>query len=142
MGKHFAIVKKTTGGIEDGHLSYVSQDSDIDLYKIDDEHALVELTPEEFSELSLVDIATNRDGKETIITAEELTPQDNPRAVIKYRIDTDKLIRRIDDRPKIQIPIEIDGIGGKEIIGFHEKPESIIIERNATIIKVDSELEK
>ena len=44
-------------------------------------------------------------------------------------IDMNKASRKIGDREIVDVPIEIDGIGGKEIIGYEEKPVGIVVER-------------
>ena len=129
MAKFFAIVSEETGSLEDGHLCYISNDADMELWKVEPGYKLVELTPEEHRNLGLLDIVTERDGKEVVITAEEIKSEDNARPEFKYKIDTEKMHRYVEDRIKIDVPIEIQGPGGPEIIGFEQKPETIVTER-------------
>lgn len=52
----------------------------------------------------------------------------------QYKINILTAVESIPDRAKVNVPIEIEGMGGKEIIGFEEKPESIITERKKEVI--------
>ncbi len=45
------------------------------------------------------------------------------------KLDMEKASSMLDQREKVEAPIEIDGIGGKEIIGYEEKPVGIVVER-------------
>lgn len=51
------------------------------------------------------------------------------KAAYTKKIDTKKAAQKLGDRLTIDVPIEIEGPGGKEIIGFEQKPEGIIVER-------------
>lgn len=129
MAKFFAIVREEKGSLEDGHLCYVGNDSDMDSWKVEPGYKLVELTPEEHTSLSLLDIVVERDGKEVVVEAKEIRSDDNAKGVKKYEIDVGKVTKYVKDRLKVDVPIEIDGIGGKEIIGYELKPETIITEK-------------
>lgn len=142
MAKYFAIVSEKTGNLEDGHICYCSNDSDMDNWKVESGYKLVELTSEEHFRLGLLDIVAMRDGEQVIVTAEDVKSDDNAGPVFKHKIDTGKLERNVKDRPKIDVPIEIEGIGGKEIIGYEQIPVTIVIERTDQITKLESELEK
>jgi hypothetical protein len=56
----------------------------------------------------------------------------------KYKVDLQRVKKFVIDRPKIDVPIEIDGIGGKEIIGYEQKPESIVTERQKPATEIEA----
>lgn len=152
----FAIVNSQTGeyeyGCPDCYMLSISSGDDkeeIEQFRISqsipDGHTLIELTSDELIELRKINFIVKRNNEEIVLeNIKELTleEQDTAGRFHPNKLDKSKMTPKLEDRPKIRVPIEADGIGGKEIIGFQEKPESVIIERNATIIKVDSELEK
>lgn len=145
MGRYFAIVNESAGVVDrTSHLCYAGNDEDMLAWKVPAGFKLVELLPEEYSALAVLDIVVNRNGKDEVIQAEDITDADQLQILKRYNLNPDKLTKFVEDRNKIDVPIEIDGIGGKEIIGYEQKPEGIVMERkkDIEIIKAKSELEK
>lgn len=136
MPKYFVIVNENTGNLDDGHLCYCSNDADMDTWEVEPGYRLIEVTGEEHRALGLYDIIGTRDGKQVVLDAKNLRPEDNPHGERKYKLDMQKLERNVADRPRVAVPIEAEGIGGKEIIGYEEKPESVITERKKEVIDI------
>lgn len=114
-----------------------------------DGHILVEITNEEKDKIAVVIKTIERNGERIEVPYYEYTQDKTERRSelieSKYKIDINQVVPMLKDRRKIDDitkPIEIDGVGGKEIIGYEQKPESIIIERSDQIIKAKTELEK
>jgi len=148
----FAIVDSETGeyeyGCPDCYILSVSGGDDkeeIEQFRtsqsIAEGHSLIELTSDELPELRRINFIVSRNNEEIVLEdMKELTleEQDTAERFHPNKLDKSTMTPKLDDRPRILIPIETDGIGGKEIIGFEEKPESIIIKRIDPIIKADS----
>ncbi|HVY55623.1 MAG TPA: hypothetical protein VHC46_07690 [Thermodesulfobacteriota bacterium] len=115
---------------------------------LNETHALREVTPKEHDDFCSLVYEFERDGKlVSTIDPSILTLEERDSATIKrpFILDLSSQSVNVKDRKQVDDlsnPVEIDGIGGKEIIGFEQKPESIVIERSDPIIKAESELEK
>ena len=115
------IVNKNTGEIdaECGICGYgVCADyDDFDRFN-DPDHVMIEIT----------------DAERTAIVTSVVVDA-NRKVSTNAKLDLSKSEQKLKDRVQIDVPIEIDGIGGKEIIGFDKKPESIITEKTKETVK-------
>lgn len=109
------IVNKNTGEIDAdcGICGYgVCADyDDFDRFN-DPDHIMIEITD------------TERTAIVTSVIVDE-----NRKVSTNAKLDLSKVKQKLKDRVQIDVPIEIDGIGGKEIIGYDQKPETIITEK-------------
>lgn len=81
-------------------------------------------------------IEINNDEHTAII--ESLTVDEKGIVTLGAKIDIEKARMKLEDRLKVDVPIEIDGMGGKEIIGYELKPEGIVVEKgkdDKTVLK-------
>lgn len=117
----YLIVNKDTGELESFcevcGLRGMGNNDDPAIIPIDDNHTVVEVTQEEWDAMS----ASLREGEEPHI--------------IEYgaKLDPAKMKPTLDERQKVDVPIEAEGIGGKEIIGYDRKPVNLITERKKEI---------
>lgn len=157
----FARIDKNTGEFHKRNCSkcglttisgdFTPEQLDIFVTASSDElHTLIEITQAEKDALVQQIVIATIDGKDTELTEEEANLLDwniRKKAIYerKYAIELTDKPTYIKDRvtePDMTKPIEIESMGGKEIIGYEQKPESIIIERSVRVIKAESELEK
>lgn len=139
----YAVVNKSTGQFDTNceHCSIRSisgggiDDTDVQIFEaaaMDDGHAMIEITSMEREELIKIKYMVERNG-EVFTTYEqgelEYFERENASRELVSEIDMDKASRKIHGREIIEVPIEAEGIGGKEIIGYDEKPVGIVIER-------------
>lgn len=115
----YMIVDNTTGRVEGEcsicKLGTCCDASDIERFD-DANHKIIEITDEEH----LAVVASVRVDENFKVETTALP-------------DMGKAAKFLKDRVQIDVPIEIDGPGGKEIIGFDKKPESIITEKTKEI---------
>lgn len=120
--RRFMVVNKDTGELESFceicGIKGIGDTDDPAIIQTDDNHTAIEVTQIEVDAMS----ASTREGKEPHI--------------IEYgaKLDPEKMKHTIADREKVDVPIEIDGVGGKEIIGIERKPVEIVTERKKEII--------
>lgn len=129
----YMVVNKNTGEMDDNcgrcSIGIVAGYKDFEAFNLDDSHMIVEISYDEFEVMnSSVKYKIIEDGKEVVLDDFPLDILAEP--FYSKKLDVTKVKTKLDDRLKIDIPIEIDGIGGKEIIGYERKPESIVTERN------------
>lgn len=124
--EHCAIRSISGGGIDDRDVRVFESAA------TDDGHVMIEISSAEREELIKIKYTVERNGE--VFTTHEQGELEyferekasrEPAAVI----DMNKASRKIEDREIVDVPIEIDGIGGKEIIGYEEKPIGIVVER-------------
>ena len=139
---NYAIVNKITGELDNNcsvcAIGVVPNDELLSVFAIDDNHTILEITDEERAALiaSVVD-TNNPDRTKDFNTKEEILI---PNYTYASKFNPDKIVQRLDDRVKVDVPIEIEGPGGKEIIGFEQKPESIIIKNNTEVLNERTEI--
>lgn len=96
-------------------------------------HIIVEISPKERDMFAQVVVTVQRNGKEIEVPYNENIMDEAERKSMsvekKYKIDLAKMTTDMKDRAKLDVPIEIDVIGGKEIIGYELKPENIVTEK-------------
>ncbi len=97
-------------------------------------HIIVEILPNERDMFAQIAVTVQRNGKEIEVPYNENIMDEAERKSMrvekKYKIDLSKMTTDLKDRAIVDVPIEIDVMGGKEIIGYERKPESIVTERN------------
>ncbi len=97
------------------------------------DHAMVEISPKERDMFAKIVVTVQRNGKEIEVPYNENIMDEDERKSMrvekKYKIDIAKMTTDMKDRAKMDVPIEIDVMGGKEIIGYEQKPESVVTER-------------
>lgn len=123
----YLVVNKDTGELESlcevCGIQGIGNNDDPAIIRVDESHTAIEVTQEELDAMA----ASLREGKEAHI--------------IEYgmKLNPVKMKRTIDERAKVEDlskPIEVEKPGGKEIIGYEEKPESIIAERKKEVIDI------
>lgn len=94
-------------------------------------HILVEVTTAERDQLVEIGKSVIRGGErvevphdENIFDVEELLTEE---ISLKYKVDVGKARTDIKSRDKVDVPIEINVVGGKEIIGYVTMPEGIVV---------------
>jgi len=102
----------------------------------------VELTPDEHQAVGILNIIVEREGKEVVIEYTDIQPGGMPRGENKFKLYIAKMEKYVADRPKVDIPIEAEMPGGKEIIGYDQKPESVIVEKTVRLNQVESQLKE
>lgn len=111
-------------------------DSDVEAFEaaeLDENHMRVEITNEERMNLVKREYVVEREGKvfKTLDPADlDYFEREAAASVPVFKIDPGRAEGKIEDREKVEVPIEIDGPNGKEIIGYEQKPVSIVIERD------------
>jgi hypothetical protein len=105
-----------------------------------DGHLLVQVTYEEKDRLVEIKKSVIRGGTRVEVPYDEnindIEEKKTEEITSKYKIDVNKAKTDLKERAKVDDlskPIEINGIGGKEVIGYKQKPESIVIERSKTL---------
>ena len=104
---YFAKIDTETGECH-GFSTFASLDHALLHYEGTFPDFLVEITPQER------DLLRERNGETNEKT---------------YKIDTTLGRKTLSERPNRAMPVETEGIGGKEIIGYETKPVGIVIER-------------
>lgn len=106
----------------------------------DEAHVLIEISSPENDLLAQLTIHVERDGKIVEVPSNEniLDEVERKSRIVepKYKLDINKATTDIRDREKeddLSKPIEIEGPGGKEIIGYEQKPEPIVTVRQTGI---------
>ena len=142
----YVLVDNVTGEFHDrdcgvcGFLSLSGwSDEEINLFKeqnVHSGHELVEVTTEEKDMLVEIVKSVVRNGERVEIPYHQniydINEKKTEEITSKYKIDISKAKTDLKERGKaddLSKPMEINTMGGKEIIGFIQKPESIIIER-------------
>ncbi len=120
----YLVVNKDTGELESFcevcGIKGMGNNDDPAIIPVDENHTAIEVTQEELDAMS----ASLREGKEPHI--------------IEYgaKLDPAKMKPTLDERQKIDVPIEAEGVGGKEIIGYDRKPVNLITERKKEITDI------
>lgn len=124
----YLVVNKDTGELESFcevcGIKGMGNNDDPAIIQVDENHTAIEVTQEELDAMS----ASLREGEEPHI--------------IEYgvKLDPERMKRTLAEREKVKDlsrPIEVDGIGGKEIIGYEDKPENVLVEREKKESKKD-----
>jgi hypothetical protein len=105
-----------------------------------DSHVIVEVSPYEKDRLVELVVTVERGGRRIEVPANQnIFDEQEAKSVemySKYKIDLGKATSNMNDRPKVDDfdkPIEIETPGGKEIIGYEQKPEPIVTVRQTGI---------
>ncbi len=112
---YYVIVNKISGELEDDcgacSIGTIPDDEDLLIFPVPDNHTIVQITEEEYNEISL---AIGND-------------YNNPTYLKK--LDVDKAETRVEDRGKINRPHFAEMMGGREIVFTEAVPENIVKER-------------
>lgn len=113
----YLVVNKETGELESNcgvcGFNGIGNNDDPDIITIDDNHTVVEVTQDELDSM-----------------AASLVSPDDVHLVYGAKVNIEKSAKKLEMREKVEVPVEAEGIGGKEIIAVEEKPVGIIIERS------------
>lgn len=113
----FLVVNKETGEMESFcsvcSFNGIGDTDNPDIIQSDENHTIVEITQEEMDAMA-ASLISNEETRE-----------------VKYgaKLDPKKMKPALSEREKVEVPIEAEGIGGKEIIAYDEKPVGIVVER-------------
>lgn len=141
----YVIVNSETGLMDDRcpYCAFLSMSGDFD----DDEvgvfenqpvpegHIMIEVMSAEMDDIRKVKYQVVRNGEIVILDESEVVDNEERLSAPKepkYMIDIGKATPKLKNRAKVEDqskPIEAEGIGGKEIIGYDEKPIGIVVER-------------
>ena len=115
-------------------------DEEIEVFKSSNSsegHTIVEISSEEKDKFAEIVVTVERGDKRIEIPPDENIADDVERKSMtvehKYKVDLSRSTTDLIDRSVIDIPIEAEGIGGKEIIGYQQKPEVIVTEKEREI---------
>lgn len=115
----FVIVNSETGEVESGcpqcGIVDMGDSSDASIIPLDQGHTAIEVTMEEKGEF-----------------AEAKVLGEGGHFEYGMKLDMRKAAGKLEEREKVEVPIEAEGIGGKEIIAVEEKPVGIIVERSSS----------
>lgn len=151
--KYWMFLDASTGQIEKGCSScgFLSSNSmsedDLDIYPLHEDHKILEVSEAEFMALQETVLIVERDGQEIRLESPlDFQEGDNPigtEAAMLPDLDALGDIKlqdriKLSDRPIVEAPIEAEGIGGKEIIGYETKPVVIVIERELSTKKEEA----
>jgi len=143
------IVNKETGEFDDNcsvcSIGLFSADADFEIIEslqCDDTHSVFELTEEEYRLMN-----SSMDMEEVTRTKKVYDPESEQFVEISFvrliphyslKVDISKAQKRIVQRDRVDVPIEVEGIGGKEIIGYETKPVGIVVERELSTKKEEA----
>lgn len=151
----YVLVDDVTGEFHDrdcgvcGFLSLSGgSEEEISLFKennVHSGHELVEVTTEEKDRLVEITKSVVRNGERVEIpyyqNINDIEEKKTEEITSKYKIDISKAKSDLKERVKVDDlskPIEINTMGGKEIIGYEQKPEPIVTERQKPTSEIEA----
>ena len=148
------IVNSETGVMDDGcpYCAFLSMsgdfnDDEVGVFEsqpVPEGHVMIEVMSAEMDDIRKVKYQVVRNGEivmldesEVVNNEERLSAPKEP----KYKVNIEKAAPKLEDRAKVEDlskPIEAEGLGGKEIIGYDEKPVWIVVERELSVEKEEA----